>query len=81
MEFDEDSGGKTWFSRRREVARWHRKRISACCDGNDESVEKQQEIPIFEKTEIYEGERPIFQKGEERFLRKKEMRENRGIKN
>ena len=33
--------------------RWHGKRISACCD---ESVEKQREIPIFEKAEIYEGE-------------------------
>jgi hypothetical protein len=61
--------------------RWHGKRISAYCDGNDESVEKQREIPSFEKAEIYEGERSIFQKRGERFLRKKERRENRGIKN
>ena len=41
---------------------------------------RQREIPIFEKVEIYEGERPIFQKRGERFLGKKERRENRGIK-
>jgi hypothetical protein len=29
---------------------------------------------------IYEGERPIFQKRGEKFLRKKERREKRGIK-
>jgi hypothetical protein len=40
------------------------------------SVEKQREIP----KEIYEGERPIFQKREERFLRKKERREQRNKK-
>jgi hypothetical protein len=41
---------------------------------------RQREIPIFEKAEIYEGERLIFQKRGERFLRKRERRENRGIK-
>jgi hypothetical protein len=29
---------------------------------------------------IYEGEKPIFQKRGKRFLRKKERRENKGIK-
>ncbi len=42
---------------------------------------RQQEILIFEKAEIYERERPIFQKMGERFLRKKERTKNRGIKN
>ncbi len=41
---------------------------------------RQREISIFEKAEIYERERPIFQKMGERFLRKRERRENRGIK-
>ena len=36
---------------------------------------RQQEIPIFEKAKIYEGEKPIFQKRGERFLRKRERGE------
>ena len=39
---------------------------------------RQREIPIFEKAEIYVGEKPIFQKRGERFLRKKERNKKLG---